>query len=405
MAAGCGSWRGVLADDPQPQPSRHDSPGGIESSTATTPAKATVCDDASRTAAEIARLREELAGQMRTNDVLRMENETLRRAASREAADPAAPAAQPIPEPASPQPDAAELAARKAQAAEFLALVKAATTAHDKAGALKALEALKSAGAGTEQEYLAALKAIVAIGQPEKSPDGNALGLSWDEYRRMLSREMRDALMRDPTQAADCPDLLRLAASLYRRDVFVPKEQQAEMLVGLLDKSTVPEVQLSAIRHLEGLEGREVLAGLSRFATSAAYSTELRENAVESIKSLAEKHDSDALNTLRSLQRDADPRVSARARLGVLEADPPVSGYLVDAVFPEYQGARIGLKIEDIIVTINGRAVRNDELRALQLTIPESGTGIIEVHRDGQTLQFTVDRGALGIDGGFVEKK
>jgi len=391
----------VLSDGSGPQPSARPVVGSDHGRA--TEARPSTPDGASQ--ADLARLRDALAEQVRTNEDLKAEIANLKRTVAPPRSAVADNATSGPTAPQVPIDPAAELAAKKAAAAGWLSSVRDAVRSNDKAGALKALEALKAGGVGTEQEYLDALKAIVAVGQPEKAPDGNALGLTWDEYRRLLTREMRDAMMKDPSLVADTPDLIRLAASLYRRDVFVPKEEQAKTLVGLLNGSSVPEVQLSAIRHLEGLEGREVLTSLSRFATSSAYSTEIRENALESIKSLAEKQDADALTTLRSLQSDADPKVAARARLGVLETDPPVSGYLVDAVFPGNQGHKVGLQIEDIIVSINGQIVKSDELRPLLLTIPENGTGILEVNRAGEVLRFQVNRDPLGIDGGFVAKR
>jgi len=298
--------------------------------------------------------------------------------------------------------------ARLERATKIQTEITMAVAANDKATALARLEELKKAGPGSEAQYLEALKAIMAVGIPQRwggqrdgADDKNKLGLSWDEYNRLLTREIRDYVLLNASTAGASPEVLRLAGQQAAWDQYLPRDEQNKMLNSLLDGAPDKSTQITAIRSMRIGEFPENVTRISGLAVNGGLDAEVREAAIESLSRVADKDES-VLSTLRSLESDSNPRVSSAARRTVLAAKPPVTGYLISQVFDQGQAKSAGLQVGDIIVRYNGQVVESENIRPMQNSIPEGQKGELQVHRTGSIVRLYVNRGPLGVDGQFV---
>lgn len=304
-------------------------------------------------------------------------------------------------------PEARE--ARLVRAAKLSEEITLAIQAKDKATVLMSLEELKKAGPGSEAQYIAALKAIVAAGTPSWGRGGgqenqNQLGLNWDEYNRLLTREIRDYLLENASAVGSSPELLRLAGRQVAWDTYLPRDEQGRLLISMLDAATDKDTQLTAVQFMPVNGNKEAMSRVRSVAVNGSLDAEVREAAIGRLSQVAQTDD-DVLGMLRTLENDPEPRISTAARRTVLAARPPATGYLVEEVFPRGQAISAGLQSGDIIMVYNGQNVESEDIRPMQNSIPEGQKGELQVHRAGNIVRLYVNRGQLGIDGRFVRKR
>lgn len=305
---------------------------------------------------------------------------------------------------------AAQIAARRQRATTLRATISGAAARKDKVSLLAAIEELKKLGPDAHAEYVAALGEVLPIGTPnenwrggDQGEDKNVLGLTWEEYNRLLTREVRDHLLLNPTASGASPELLRMAGEQVRWDNYVSREDQVKMLTSLFDAAQSKDVQLTAIRGLRGHDQPEALARLTGAAVNGGLDPDVRESAIWSLSRVADS-DERAFSTLQSLESDPNPRVAASARRTVQALRPPVTGYQVTAVYGG-QAREVGMQVGDIMTRYNGRAIENEDLRQHQNSIAEGASGEVLIYRNGAIVKVTVRRGQLGINGQFVRKR
>jgi len=301
----------------------------------------------------------------------------------------------------------AQIAARKAEAVRITGDIKIAIEAKDKATVLQHLEAMKALGPSASAEYFAALKDVLAVGTPQwwgarGNDNANALGLDWNEYQRLMTRELRDIALEQASGGQIPPEVMRLAGFLVRQDPYMPQERQVELLTTMLRSSPDTETMSSAVRSLANVGTPEAVSQLHGVATNGGNDSGVRELAVWQLG--REGANDSTVEVIKTLQTDTDERVATAARRTLQRLRPAMTGYLIETVGQQGQARTAGLQVGDIIIRYNGQDVTHGNLRQFQNSIPEGMTGELVVWRDGAAVTVLVRRGQLGVDGQFVRR-
>ncbi len=303
---------------------------------------------------------------------------------------------------------AEEIAARKATAVRIAGEIKLSIESKDKAKVLEQLEALKALGPAASVEYFATLKEVLAVGTPQMwggrggNENANALGLDWNEYRRLMSRELRDVALEQAGGGQVPPEVMRLAGFLVREDPYMDQDRQVRLLTNMLQAAPDSETMSSAVRSLGRVGTPEAVSQLQSVATNGGTDASVREQAVWNLA--GGSADDSTVEVIRSLQNDSEERVANAARRTLQRLRPPMTGYLIDWVSDQGQAKTVGMQAGDIIIRFNGQDVTSDNLRQYQNSIPEGVTGEVVLWRNGTTITVLVRRGQLGINGSFVRR-
>jgi len=157
-----------------------------------------------------------------------------------------------------------------------------------------------------------------------------------------------------------------------------------------------------ALGQLARVAGPASSEALSRVARRFDLPSDVRATAV---RGLARQTDRASMAILETARRDPAPEVRGAAELGLAKRDPAVDGWLITSVTPGSQAAKAGIEVGSIVVSYDGKPVRNDgDLNRLKRGARNRKVAI-QAHK-GALRSFTIQGGqTIGIDGEAVVKR
>ncbi len=263
---------------------------------------------------------------------------------------------------------------------------------------------------GAGDEALAALRELSAL-VPEGREAAMALALAINadvsgEGRLQLSdvafysglgdpavKELMDwALVRDET-----PPGFRVIAA-YSLPWTQDASRTLSQFAGALRSERASEVQRALVANLGRLRDPAAERLLGGILADTGRAAALRAAAAAELATTADEGLVRVLETAARSDEDAAVRDAARAAL--IARDPPATGYLVTGTLPDSQAAAAGLRVGDVLVSYDGRAIPTaDALQTAASAVDGRAAVPVVVVRDGSEVTVLVRGGRLGVFG------
>jgi len=157
-----------------------------------------------------------------------------------------------------------------------------------------------------------------------------------------------------------------------------------------------------ALRELARVEDSQSTVYLTGVLNNNSYPSDVRLTALKGLTRQGDSSD-EAFKAIEDAQYDSDPRIKNYAVLAKQQLNAPVPGVFITKVSGKGQGKKLGIAVGGIIVSYNGKTIRNNGDLKKQRKRAKGEFSTIRVQINGQVQTYKVkNNGDLGLAGNSV---
>ncbi len=272
----------------------------------------------------------------------------------------------------------------------------------DKQGVMKALADLQKLGPTAYEKCIEMWQlASEDYGTGENWGKGpNTLGLNMQEYVSLISNF--ELIKYGITEGKNEGFKINALYGLEWR-ANEPAADRAKLAGDALMNSQGYTAQ-AAIQALSGIPDPSSTRYLSDYLSKNADNAEARKTAIQV---LAQKNTPEGWAAIdKAAASDSDESVREAAKQASLVRNPKATGVMITWVDANGQGALAGIKVGDIMISYNGKVIKQlSDINEAKKSVAAGESAPVKIVRGETTLELTLASGMIGINGTAVTAK